>query len=68
VQRYVTDWAGPAARVHGISIRLGVPCYAYDTLVFSGSVVAVDGDVLTVAVLGRGRLGDHVAGTVRVSR
>jgi hypothetical protein len=67
VQRYVTDWAGPSARVHKISIRLGVPCYAYDTLVFSGSVTAVDGDLLTVSVVGRGQLGDHVVGTVRVS-
>ncbi|MDT4923897.1 MAG: 3-oxo-4,17-pregnadiene-20-carboxyl-CoA hydratase beta subunit [Pseudonocardiales bacterium] len=67
VQRYVTDWAGPSARVHNISIRLGVPCYAYDTLVFSGSVTAVDGDLLTVSVVGRGQLGDHVVGTVRVS-
>jgi hypothetical protein len=67
VQRFVTDWAGPSARVHGISIRLGVPCYAYDTLIFSGTVTAVDGDVLTVSVTGRGQLGDHVVGTVRVT-
>ena len=66
VQRYVTDWAGPSARVLEISIRLGVPCYAYDTLVFSGRVEAVDDGVLTVAVTGRGSLGDHVVGTVRV--
>lgn len=66
VQRYVTDWAGPSARVLGVSIRLGVPCYAYDTLVFSGTVTAADGDVLTVSVTGRGALGDHVVATVRV--
>jgi hypothetical protein len=68
VQRFVTDWAGPSATVHSISIRLGVPCYAYDTLVFTGSVTGVDGDVLTVSVTGRGQLGDHVVATVRVSR
>jgi hypothetical protein len=68
VQRYVTDWAGSTARVKGVSIRLGVPAYAYDTLVFSGSVTEVDGDELTVSVVGRGRLGDHVVGTVRVVR
>ena len=67
VQRYVTDWAGPSARVLGISIRLGVPCYAYDTLVFSGTVTAVDDDVVTVSVTGRGALGDHLTGTVRVT-
>jgi uncharacterized OB-fold protein len=68
VQRYVTDWAGPHARVKAISIRLGVPAYAYDTLVLSGSVTAVDGDDVTVAVVGRGQLGEHVVGTVRISR
>jgi hypothetical protein len=68
VQRFVTDWAGPAARVRGISIRLGVPCYAYDTLHFSGEVTAIDGADVTIAVVGRGKLGDHVVGTVRITR
>jgi hypothetical protein len=67
VQRFVTDWAGPQARIKSISIRLGVPCYAYDTLVFTGSVEAVDGDDVTVAVNARGQLGDHVVGKVVVS-
>jgi hypothetical protein len=67
VQRFVTDWAGPTAMVRAISIRLGVPCYAYDTLAFSGEVVSRDGDELTVSVVGRGQLGDHVTGTVRLS-
>jgi hypothetical protein len=67
VQRFVTDWAGPSARVRSIAIRLGVPCYAYDTLHFSGEVTAVDGPDVTVSVVGRGELGDHVVGTVRVT-
>jgi hypothetical protein len=67
VQRFVTDWAGPQARVRSIDIRLGVPCYAYDTLVFAGEVTAVDGDQVDVSVVGRGQLGDHVTGTVRLS-
>ena len=67
VQRYVTDWAGPQARVKAISIRLGVPAYAYDTLLFSGAVTEVSGDDVTVSVVGRGRLGEHVVGTVRVT-
>jgi 3-oxo-4,17-pregnadiene-20-carboxyl-CoA hydratase beta subunit len=67
VQRFVTDWAGPAARVRSISIRLGVPAYAYDTLTFSGEVVAVDGADVTVQVTGRGRLGEHVIGTVALA-
>ena len=68
VQRYVTDWAGPAARVRSIRIRLGVPAYAYDTLVLSGEVESIDGDDVTVTVVGRGRRGDHVVGTVTVTR
>lgn len=67
VQRFVTDWAGPSAFVRSIKIRLGVPCYAYDTLVFTGRVVAVAGDAVTVEVTGRGNLGDHVTGTVVLS-
>ena len=67
VQRFVTDWAGPAARVRSIDIRLGVPAYAYDTLTFSGEVTEVDGADVVVAVVGRGQLGDHVTGTVRLT-
>jgi hypothetical protein len=67
VQRFVSDWAGAGARIENIAIRLGVPCYAYDTLVFTGRVSAVDGDTVTVAVVGKGSLGDHVTGTVRLS-
>lgn len=66
VQRFVTDWTGPEALVRSIKIGLGVPCYAYDTLTFSGQVSEVDGSVVTVAVTGRCSLGDHVTGTVRV--
>jgi hypothetical protein len=67
VQRYVTDWAGPEALVRKVAIRLGVPCYAGDTLTFSGRATtgAADGEV-EVMVTGRCSLGDHVTGTVRV--
>ena len=67
VQRYVTDWAGRDAEVRGIAIRLGVPCYAYDTLTFTGTVVAAGDGEHTVEVVGRNSLGNHVTGTVRVS-
>ena len=65
VQRYVSDWAGPAAVVRAVSIRLGVPCHAGDTLTLSGQVTAVEGDEQVVAVTGRCSLGDHVTATVR---
>ena len=65
VQRFVTDWAGPDALVRNVSIRLGVPCYAGDTLVFTGTA-RPDGEDTVVDVVGRCGLGDHVTGTVRV--
>ena len=67
VERFVTDWAGPQARVKRIAIRLGVPAYAYDTLVFTGEVTEVDGHDITVSVTARGTLGDHIVGTVQVT-
>ena len=80
VQRYVTDWAGPEAIVRKIAIRLGVPCYAGDTLTFSGTVTGKagpqpgagagppgSGGDYVVQVVGRCRLGDHVTGTVRLA-
>lgn len=76
VQRFVTDWAGPQAIVRNVAIRLGAPCYAGDTLTFTGqaeevSAAAADdqwpaGPEYLVRVTGRCRLGDHVTGTVRV--
>jgi hypothetical protein len=68
VQRYVTDWAGPDARILGIAIRLGVPCYAYETLTLTGSVVSDEDGVTVVEVVGSNSLGNHVTGTVRVGR
>jgi hypothetical protein len=66
VQRFVTDWAGPTALVKNIAIRLGVPCYAYEKLTFTGRVVSCEADEYVVEVVGRNSLGDHVTGTVRV--
>ena len=70
VQRFVSGWAGPAAIFRSISIRLGAPCYAGDTLTFSGQVTEhkqADGaDQYEVAVTGKCGLGNHVTGTVRV--
>ena len=60
VERFVTDWAGPAARITSIKLRLGVPWYAYDTVTFSGEVTAVDGDLVTLKIVGANSLGDHV--------
>jgi uncharacterized protein len=67
VQRYVTDWAGPEAIVRAVSIRLGVPCYAGDTLTFSGRLTSEEDGEQVVAVTGTCSLGNHVSGTVRLA-
>ena len=64
VERFVTDWAGPSARIGSIALKLGVPWYAYDSVTFAGEVTAVDGDRVTVAVTGTNSLGKHVISTV----
>jgi len=66
VDRYVTSWAGPAAVVKRIRIRLGAPNYPGDTMVMTGSVTAVEGREVEVAVRGENSLGPHVSGTVVV--
>jgi uncharacterized OB-fold protein/acyl dehydratase len=66
VQRYVSDWAGPGTIVRAVSIRLGVPCHAGDTLTLTGQVTAAEGPERLISVTGRCRLGDHVTGTVRI--
>ena len=66
VQRFVSGWAGPGAVIRSIAIRLGAPCYAGDTLTFTGRAgPAADGE-RTVTVTGRCSAGDHVTGTVRL--
>jgi 3-oxo-4,17-pregnadiene-20-carboxyl-CoA hydratase beta subunit len=66
VGRFVTDWAGPASRLRKVAIRLGAPSYAGDTLVISGEVTALEGNVAEIAIKGINRLGAHVTGTVSV--
>ncbi|WP_395309784.1 MaoC family dehydratase [Mycobacterium sp. AMU20-3851] len=63
VGRYVTDWAGPDAIVKSIKLRLGVPWYAYDTITFTGEVTEIDGDLITLKVVGNNSLGAHVIAT-----
>ncbi len=67
VERYVTDWAGPATEVRGIAIRLGAPAYPYDTLTFSGEVTSLDDGLAVISVHGAVSLGSHVTGTVTVA-
>jgi hypothetical protein len=75
VGRFVTDWAGPGARIESVSIRLGAPNYPGDTMTLTGKVTTAevpsgrdDGrGVVEVGVRGANSRGDHVTGTVRLS-
>jgi uncharacterized OB-fold protein len=77
VQRYVAAWAGPDALFRSISVRLGVPCHAGDTLTFTGEAIAEasayhhgaydhglggDGAGRVISVTGRCGPGDQVRG------
>jgi uncharacterized OB-fold protein/acyl dehydratase len=71
VQRYVAAWAGPGAVFRAISVRLGVPCHAGDTLTFAGEVTTASGGERVISVTGRCGTGDqvrgdHVTATVRL--
>ncbi|TYK52801.1 MaoC family dehydratase [Actinomadura decatromicini] len=68
VDRYVTGWAGPAAVVTAIRIRLGAPNYPGDTMVLTGSVSAKHAEDrrVEIAVRGVNAIGPHVTGTVVV--
>ncbi|RPA60014.1 beta-hydroxyacyl-ACP dehydratase [Gordonia oryzae] len=67
VERFVTDWAGPSARITKITLKLGVPWYAYDSVRFTGEVIARDQDTVTVSVVGTNSLGKHVISTVSLT-
>ena len=73
VGRFVTDWAGPGARLRKVEIRLGVPNYPGDTMTLEGAVTAKQSDsdgpagTVEVSLRGHNRLGDHVTGKVLVA-
>jgi hypothetical protein len=66
VGRYVTDWAGPAARLVRLSTRLGVPNFPGDTMRLTGAVVDVVDDTVRVAVRGLNSKGAHAIAEVTV--
>ncbi len=65
--RYVSDWAGPDARLTKLAIRLGVPNYPYDTMTMTGEVTEKSDDGrVTVQIKGMNRMGPHVSGTIEL--
>ena len=65
--RFLTDWAGPDARIARIAIRLGVPAFPGHTLTYTGAVTGVsrteDEGMVEVDFTAIDDLGDHVNGT-----
>jgi len=72
VARYVTDWAGPAARLEKLSIRLGAPCVPGKVLRFTGSVeseqVQAGRRSCLVSLAATNDFGPHATGTVELTR
>ncbi|MGJ3507617.1 MaoC family dehydratase [Enemella sp. A6] len=68
VDRYVTAWAGPNARVKRVKIRLGVSNYPGDTMTMKGKVLAKDEQARTIdlEVVGANSLGNHLSGTATI--
>ena len=68
-QRYVEEWAGPAAVFKDLKIKLGAPNYPGDTMSFTGEVTQVDADGRTVVVSlkGKNSMGNHVTGTATLA-
>jgi len=64
VGRFVTDWAGPEALLTKVDIRLGAPNYPGDTMTLTGTVTTKENGVVSVDVVGRNGLGNHVTGRV----
>ncbi len=67
--RYVTDWAGPRARLLELDVALGVPFCAGDTLMLTGSASPPSPDrAVTVAVRGHTDHGRHLRATAVLDR
>jgi acyl dehydratase len=66
VDRYVTDWAGPGARITSVKLRLGVPLLPGDTLTFTGEVLEASPD-MSLKVTGSNDRGAHVTATVTLA-
>lgn len=64
VGRYITDWAGPAARLRSVALRLGMPLHPGDVLHLTGEVTDLDGSAATVTVTGSHARGMHLTATV----
>ncbi|MFF5994602.1 hypothetical protein AAGS61_07560 [Lysinibacillus sp. KU-BSD001] len=66
VGKYLTDWTGPEGTLKKISLKLAVPNYPNDTIVFSGRVTKKyeenDECLVEVEFAGKNNLGYHALG------
>ena len=68
VQNFIEQWSGPGLYIQDIDIKLGMPNYPGDTMIFMGEVTATDSQNRTVDIglAGKNKYGMHVTGTVRL--
>ena len=67
VSRYVTDWAGPDARLQQISTRLGAPAVPGQPLAFRGRLLSSAPGRAEVLVRADSALGNHLTATVQLT-
>ena len=67
VSRFVTDWAGPDARIRKLSLKLGAPNLPGDVMVMTGKVQAKNEPDVVVEVTGKNAWGNHVTASVTLS-
>ena len=71
VGRYVTDWAGPAARLQRVALQLGAPNFPGDEMTFHGVLAEREPDGedtrLQVRLRGVNSLGNHAVATVALT-
>lgn len=67
VSRFVTDWAGPDARIRKLSLKLGAPNLPGDTMVMSGKVESKQDANVVVEVVGKNAWGNHVTAKIELT-
>jgi hypothetical protein len=67
VSRFVTDWAGPDARIRKLSLKLGAPNLPGDVMIMTGKVQAKHEQDVVVEVVGKNAWGNHVTAAVTLS-
>lgn len=71
VGRYLTDWAGPEARIKKLSFKLGAPNYPGDTMVISAEITELTEDngstLATLTFRGKNGMGNHVSGSAVIA-